>query len=132
MVLYFWNPSKPVVAGSGQENSRIGGMFWNIGEKVLLYRRGLIRSWIIPLVLALVLVGITAYWGYDQYREKEQLQIYIEYLSAVFSRISGKDRRNGGFNGKKPCSTSPGKILFFDRYLSHANTAQAELNKLPL
>ncbi|HHU91526.1 MAG TPA: germination protein YpeB [Halanaerobiaceae bacterium] len=92
------------------------------------------RSWIIPLVLALVLVGITAYWGYDQYREKEQLQIYMgNTFQQSFLELVERIEEMEVLMGKSLVSTSPRKnIVLLTDIWSHANTAQAELNKLPL
>lgn len=92
------------------------------------------RSWIIPLVLALVLVGITAYWGYDQYREKEQLQIYMgNTFQRSFYELVERIEEMEVLIGKSLVSTSPRQnILLLTDVWSHANTAQAELNRLPL
>lgn len=85
-------------------------------------------------MLALVLAGVAGYWGYDQYQENEQLQIYIgNTFQQSFYELVDQVEKLQVLMGKGLVSTSPRQnIMILTDVWSHANTAQAELNKLPL
>ncbi|NLM96900.1 MAG: germination protein YpeB [Halanaerobiaceae bacterium] len=84
--------------------------------------------------MAVVLITGVAYWGYDQYRENEQLQIYMGYTfhRSFFDLVESVEELQV-LIGKGLASTSPRQnILLLTDVWSRANTAQAELNRLPL
>ncbi|MTI59727.1 MAG: germination protein YpeB [Firmicutes bacterium] len=92
------------------------------------------RSWVIPLLVGLLVVGVTGYWGYNQYREKEQLEVYMgnKYQQAFYELVEHVEQLQV-LLGKSLVSTSERQnIMLLTDVWSHANTAQAELNKLPL
>lgn len=84
--------------------------------------------------MAVVLITGVAYWGYDQYRENEQLQIYMgnTFQRSFFDLVESVEELQV-LIGKGLASTSPRQnILHLTDVWSRANTAQAELNRLPL
>ena len=85
-------------------------------------------------MLAIVVVGAVGYWGYDQYQEKQQLEVYIgnKYQQAFYELVEHVEQLQV-LIGKSLVSTSPRQnIMILTDVWSHSNTAQAELNKLPL
>lgn len=85
-------------------------------------------------MLAIVVIGAAGYWGYNQYQEKQQLEIYIgnKYQQAFYELVEHVEQLQV-LIGKSLVSTSPKQnILTLTDVWSHSNTAQAELNKLPL
>lgn len=92
------------------------------------------RSWVIPLVIALLIVGATGYWGYGQYREKQQLEIYMgnKYQQAFYDLVEHVEQLQVLLDKSLVSTSSRKNILILTDVWSHANTAQAELNKLPL
>jgi len=92
------------------------------------------REWIIPLVIAIIVVGALGYWGYDLYTDKRQLEIYVgnKYQQSFYELVEQIEQLHV-LLGKSLVSTSPKQnILILTDVWSHANIAQAELTKLPL
>ncbi|MFW5986196.1 MAG: germination protein YpeB [Halanaerobiales bacterium] len=85
-------------------------------------------------MVGLLIFGVTGYWGYTQYQEKQQLQVYIgnKYQQSFYELVDHVEQLQV-LLGKSLVSNSPRQnILLLTDVWSHSNTAQAELNKLPL
>jgi spore germination protein len=92
------------------------------------------RKWLIPVLIGVIIVGITAYWGYDQYRTREKLEIFLgnKYQQAFYEMVDRIEQLQV-LLGKSLVSTSPGKnIVILTDIWSHAGIAQQELTRLPL
>lgn len=92
------------------------------------------RTWLLTLLIGLVIAGAASYWGYDQYQEKEQIEVYLgnKYQQAFYSLVDNVEQVQV-LLGKSLVSTSPRKnILILTDIWNKAQTAQADLNQLPL
>ncbi|MFP4662272.1 MAG: germination protein YpeB [Halanaerobiales bacterium] len=82
----------------------------------------------------MVVAGVAGYWGYDQYQEKQKLEVYMgnTYQQSFYELVEQIEQMQV-LLGKSLVSTSPRRnIIILTDVWRHANTAQAELNKLPL
>ncbi|MFP4015714.1 MAG: germination protein YpeB [Halanaerobiales bacterium] len=88
----------------------------------------------VPVLLALLVAGFVGYWGYDQFTERQQLETYMgnTYQQSFYELVEQIEQMQV-LMGKSLVSTSPRQnIMILTDVWSHANSAQAELNKLPL
>ncbi|MDI3548248.1 MAG: spore germination protein [Halanaerobiales bacterium] len=80
------------------------------------------------------MVGLAGYWGYDQYRQRQQLEVYLgnKYQQAFYEMVDHIEQLQV-LLGKSLVSTSPRQnIMILTDIWSHANIAQQELTRLPL
>ncbi|HLV09085.1 MAG TPA: germination protein YpeB [Halanaerobiales bacterium] len=86
------------------------------------------------MLIGVLVLGGLAYWGYDQYREKEQLKIYIgnKYQQSFFELVDRIERVNVLLGKGLVSSSSERNIMLLTDVWSHASIAQQELTKLPL
>lgn len=99
-------------------------------KEVLTIKRG----WIIPVIIAVIVAGVFGYWGYGQYRAKRELEMFMgnKYQQSFYGMVDHIEQVQV-LLGKALVSSSPRhSIMILTDVWSHANTAQAELNKLPL
>ncbi len=85
-------------------------------------------------MIALVVLGVAGYWGYDLYRDKQQVEVYLgnKYQQSFYELVDRVEQLQV-LLGKSLVSTSPRQnIIILTDIWSYANTAQAELNQLPL
>ncbi|MFW6023039.1 MAG: germination protein YpeB [Halanaerobiaceae bacterium] len=86
------------------------------------------------MLVALIVAGVAGYWGYDQYQDRQQLEVYMgnKYQESFYELVEHVEQLQV-LIGKSLVSTSPQQnIMILTDVWSHSNTAQSELNKLPL
>ncbi|MEJ6949675.1 germination protein YpeB [Natronospora cellulosivora (SeqCode)] len=85
-------------------------------------------------MVGLVVAGLLGYWGYGQAQARERLatQMANNYQRSFFELVENVEQVQV-LLGKALASTSDGeRILHLTDVWNHANTAQTELNRLPL
>ncbi len=91
------------------------------------------KNLIIFLALLLLLI-VTGYWGYNQYQEKNQLQVYLgnRYQQAFYELVENVEQIQV-LLGKSLVSSSPERnIVTLADIWKKSTDAQEELNKLPI
>ncbi|ACL69068.1 germination protein YpeB [Halothermothrix orenii] len=86
------------------------------------------------MLIAVLVAGAIGYWGYDQYRDRQQLEIYLgnKYQQAFYELVERVEQLQV-LLGKTMVSSSPRQnILILTDVWNHATTAQEQLNRLPL
>ncbi len=92
------------------------------------------RKYLVPILLGLILVVTIGYWGYGEYRDKQQLEVYMgnKYQQSFYQLLENIEQIQV-LLGKALVSSSPNQnILTLNDIWRNADIAQAELNKLPL
>lgn len=91
-------------------------------------------SWILPVLVVAVLLGALGYWGYNQYQEREQMQVYLgnQYNESFYNLVDGVENCTG-LLGKGIISTGQSQLVtVLSDTWQQANVAQEVLNQLPI
>lgn len=89
---------------------------------------------IIPVLVAVLLLGGLGYWGYNQYQEREQLQVHLgnQYNEAFYNLVDRVENCTG-LLGKGIVTTGQAQLVnVLSETWQQANAAQEMLNQLPI
>lgn len=92
------------------------------------------KKLLVPLILGLFLVAVTGFWGYDQYRARQRVEIFLgnKYQQAFYELVENVEQLQV-LLGKSLVSASPNhNIVNLTDVWSRASIAQQELNRLPI
>ncbi|WP_127017168.1 germination protein YpeB [Anoxybacter fermentans] len=92
------------------------------------------NNWIIPVVLMAFLLLVTGFWGYEQYKERQQLEIYLgnQYKESFF-KLLDRIEDVTVLLGKSIVSNGQQRfVTLLSDIWRQAFAAQEQLNQLPI
>ena len=92
------------------------------------------RNWIIPVALVGFLLLVTGFWGYEQYQEKQQMEIYLgnRYQESFYKLTDSVENVTSAL-GKGVVSNGQGQfITVLSDVWRQSFSAQEQLNQLPI
>ncbi|MBZ4666826.1 germination protein YpeB [Mahella sp.] len=91
------------------------------------------RHWILPMILATAL-AVVSLWGYDQYRQKQQYNIYMEniYEKSFYNLVSYTQSIEGNMSKLMATATPAQYSLILTDIWRQAESAGDSLGQLPI
>lgn len=92
------------------------------------------NNWLIPVVAVALLLAATGYWGYQQYQNRQQLEVYLgnQYKESFYKLIDRVENMTVLLGKGTVSQGQENLVTLLSTLYREAMGAQGELNQLPV